>query len=401
MKILFISPLLPHSHGISGSLIIFRRIRFLVECGHEVGLISFFQDSDKEYISEIKPLLIDMELLPVPQIQHSKWQLANSFFSRVPPPFSYVRNITMFKRAGEMIERSHYHIAIAEFSAMGQYLYRNPWLPAVRRIVSCHECCATACAQAIRYYGWGFRGLIRRLMLNRIKRYEFPMYRNMDHIIVLTPQQRYELLKFAPNLRISVVPHGIDIDYYSKRNQDSYEKNILFIGYYPNESNRNAVLWFARTVWQELKKKYSDVKFYVVGRGVTQDIKHLARVDSRIIVTGEVPDIRPYLKKAMVFICPVRTGTGFRAKLLAAMASGVPIVSTALGAEGIPTSGGDTLFLADTPSQMLKSISLLLSDSELRKRIASNARKLVESRFKKLQGLNVLENLLYNVINYD
>ena len=401
MKILFVSRLFPHSHGISGSLIIYNRIRFLVECGHKVGLISFVRPTDKQYVSEIKPLLQEMELLPAPQTTQPLKRVLYPIFSSVPAPFHVMRSSTMRRKVGEMIEKSHYHVAIAEFSAMGQYLYRNPCLPAVRRIVSCHECCTTAYLKAIYFHGWTPRGLAKRIIFNYVKRYEFSMYNNMDHILVLTPQERYALLKYAPNLRISVVPHGVDVTYYLPAPSEATEENILFVGYYPNEANRDAVIWFVRTVWPRLKKQYPNLKFYVVGRGPTPAIWELGRRDSRIIVTGEVDDIRPYLAKARVFICPVRMGSGFRAKLLEAMASGIPVVSTSLGAEGIPAWGGDTLFLADTPRQMLKCISLLLSDKCLRQSMAKNARELVKNRFSRKHGITVLENIIHDVVNYE
>lgn len=398
MKILFLTKLLPHPLGISGSIIIYNRIRYLVECGHQVSLLSFMRPEDEPHVAEIRALVTDLELLPAPQAESPLKRLAYQLFSTLPSPFREMRSWAMRRCVGEMVERTHAHVVIAEFSAMGQYLYRNPYLPAVRRIVSCHECCTKAFATAIRFHRWSPAGLMKRIGIHQVQKYEFAMYRNMDHILVLTPQERYVLLNYAPNLRVTVVPHGVDVNYYSPASMVGREESLIFVGYYFNESNRDAVHWFVHTVWPQLKKTHPQLKFYIVGRGATPSINDLARHDPQIVVTGEVQDIRPYLARAKVFICPVRIGSGFRAKILEAMASGVPVVSTSLGAEGIPSWGGETILLADTPGQMVKCIRLLLKDADLCATMAVNARELVLHRFAHRNGMAELNRVVSDVV---
>ena len=398
MKILFLTKLLPHPLGISGSIIIYNRIRYLVECGHQVSLLSFMRPEDEPYVEGIRALVTELELLPAPQAESLLKRLAYQLFSTIPSPFREMRSWAMRRRVGEMVERAHVHVVIAEFSAMGQYLYRNPYLPAVRRIISCHECCTKAFATAIRFHRWSFAGLMKRIGLNQVQQYEFAMYHNVDHVLVLTPQERYVLLNYAPNLRVTVVPHGVDVSYYSPVPVVEREASLIFVGYYFNESNRDAVHWFVRTVWPQLKKKHPQLKFYIVGRGATSSIRKLARRDPQIVVTGEVQDIRPYLARAKVFICPIRIGSGFRAKILEAMASGVPVVSTSLGAEGIPAGGGETILLADTPGQMLKCIRLLLVDADLGATMTAKARELVVNRFARKNGIAALNRVVSDVV---
>ena len=398
MKILFLTKLLPHPLGISGSIIIYNRIRYLVECGHQVSLLSFMRPEDEPYVEGIRALVTELELLPAPQAESLLKRLAYQLFSTIPSPFREMRSWAMRRRVGEMVERAHVHVVIAEFSAMGQYLYRNPYLPAVRRIISCHECCTKAFVTAIRFHRWSFAGLMKQIGLNQVQQYEFAMYHNVDHVLVLTPQERYVLLNYAPNLRVTVVPHGVDVSYYSPVPVVEREASLIFVGYYFNESNRDAVHWFVRTVWPQLKKKHPQLKFYIVGRGATSSIRKLARRDPQIVVTGEVQDIRPYLARAKVFICPIRIGSGFRAKILEAMASGVPVVSTALGAEGIPAGGGETLLLADTPGQMLKCIRLLLVDADLGATMTAQARELVVNRFARKNGIAALNRVVSDVV---
>ncbi|MFA5043204.1 MAG: glycosyltransferase [Kiritimatiellia bacterium] len=398
MKILFLTKLLPNPLGISGSIIIYNRIRYLVECGHQVSLLSFVRPEDEPYVAAIRPLVAELELLPAPQAESPLKRFAYQLFSTIPSPFREMRAWTMRHRVGEMVERAHVHVVIAEFSAMGQYLYRNPYLPAVRRIISCHECCTKALAMAIRFHRWSPAGLMKQAGFSQVQRYEFAMYHNADHILVLTSQERHVLLNYAPNLRVTVVPHGVDVNYYSLSPMAGREESLIFVGYYFNESNRDAVHWFVRTVWPQLKKTRPQLRFYIVGRGATSSIRDLARHDPQIVVTGEVQDIRPYLARARVFICPIRMGSGFRAKILEAMASGVPVVSTSLGAEGIPSGGGETLLLADTPAQMLRCVRLLLMDAEMGANMAAKARELVVNRFARKNGMDALNRVVNDVV---
>jgi glycosyltransferase involved in cell wall biosynthesis len=151
-------------------------------------------------------------------------------------------------------------------------------------------------------------------------------------------------------------------------------------------------------VWPKLKIRRPNLKFYVVGPGVAPEIEDLAKRDASIIVTGEVDDIRPYLQKAKVFVCPVRLGSGLRVKLLEAMAAGVPVVSTTLGAEGIPLHTGENCMLADKPEIMAENIEMLLSDEDLRKAIARQARTLVQDRFSWERGIDSLEDVFADLI---
>ena len=177
-----------------------------------------------------------------------------------------------------------------------------------------------------------------------------------------------------PDLNLSVVPHGVDTEFFSFTADRDSEPSIAFLGNYLHYPNVDAVLYFYRTMWPQLKKQIPALKFYIVGQAPPKEISELAR-DSNIIITGRVDDVRTYLKKSSVFICPVQLGGGFRGKILEAMALGRPIVSTALGAEGIPAKNLENSIIADTPEEFVHGITELIQNKELYNIIAVNARK--------------------------
>ncbi len=389
MKLLFLTRLVPQARGISGSIIIYNRLRYLAQRGHEVSVLSFAEPGEVSAAEALRPWVRTLDLVPAPL---ASWRAR--FFSTRPSPFRELYSRAMACRLGDLVSRERHHAVLAEYSVMGQYLYWNPYLPAVRRLVSCHECCTKAYATVIRLNRWTPAGLAKRIGFNGVREFEFAMYRNMDHILVLTPQERRVLLRYAPNLRISVVPHGVDTSYFTPTPDAGREECLLFVGYYHNESNRDAVRWFGRTVWPRLRKEYPQLRFFVVGRGAQPSLIEWARRDPRVVMTGEVDDVRPYLARARVFICPIRIGSGFRAKILEALAAGVPVVSTSLGAEGIAENADDALLLADTPERMLSGIRLLLSDSRLRAAMGAKARALAVRRFDRDRGLAELDDVL-------
>jgi len=398
MRILFITSRLPHARVSSGHVIVWQRVKRLVERGHEVGVATFDGYDAAAHEGEVRSMLKDLELVPRPQ-PHSFSRGAIDFaFSSIPSYFQNFRSEAMMERVGDMVERSRYHVAVAEFSVMGQYLFRNPYLPAVRKIISCHYSVASSYRKVADLMTYSARGIRSRMSLSGLLRFEVDMYRNVDRVLVLTAQERFALQRHSPSLRISVIPCGVDTTLFQTGGDTPAEERILFTGHYETDANLDAVLWFAHHVWPALKARRPNLKFYVVGPGVAPEISELAKRDASIVVTGEVDDIRPYLQQAKVFVCPVRLGSGLRVKLLEAMAAGVPVVSTTLGAEGIPLHTGENCMLADKPEIMAENIEMLLSDEDLRKAIARQARTLVQDRFSWERGIDMLEDVFADLM---
>ncbi|MBU1910440.1 MAG: glycosyltransferase family 4 protein, partial [Verrucomicrobia bacterium] len=228
--------------------------------------------------------------------------------------------------------------------------------------------------------------------------YEFGMYRCADHLLALTPEVRMGMLQRAPSLRISVIPSGVDTVYFRPGSPHPKEQALVFTGDFTDEANADAALWFIRDVWPRLAAGRSDLVFYLVGPRPPPALVQAGERDPRIVVTGEVDDIRPYLAKAMVFVCPNRMGSGMRGKILQAMAAGVPVVSTTLGAEGIPIQMGDDGFLADTAEIMAQYAGLLLEDESLRASVSAQARAMVSERFSWERGVDQLEHVLQETV---
>lgn len=397
MKILFLSTRVPHAGITGGHILVYQRIARLAARGHDVGLAAFEGKEGSGPPAEIGARLRELEIVPHPPRRSAAGDMWSVATRGIPPYFRRYRSPEMMRRVGDMVERSRYDVVIAEYAAMGQYLHRNPYLPAVRRIVSCHSSVAASYRKLADVMKYSARGIRSRFSIGSLMRYETEMYRGMDRILVLTAQERYGLLGSAPDLRISVIPAGVDTTHFAFRESSPAGPLVLFTGHFEQQANRDGILWFLKTAWPRLKAQVPGLRLRVVGPHSDSLLRRHARRDPAVSATGEVPDIRPHLADATVFVCPVRLGSGLRLKVLEAMSAGVPVVTTSLGAEGIAVQQGDNGFVADRPELMAEYTALLLADETLRNSIAARARVLMETRFSWDRGVEQMEEIMRDI----
>jgi glycosyltransferase involved in cell wall biosynthesis len=398
MKILIACKEFPHSKVIGGPILIYNRLKYLAK-NHLVSLTAFSQPGDEIHIPSVQPFCHDLRLVPLPPKRSLVKTTVDFFTSPVPHYFLRVHaSKEMALTIAEMVKKDSYDFVIAEYSVMGQFLHKNPELPPTRRIMSVHECYYLARLKSFRHHKLGLEKLKEAIYLKGLKRYEFDMYRNADKVLALTPQGKDELLAISSDLDIAIVPHGVDVETFSFSPQAGEEHSLVFLGNYLHHPNVDAVLYFHAEIWPHLIKVLPGLKFYVVGQSPPPEITRLA-VDKSIIVTGTVDDVIPYLRKCKVFICPVRLGGGFRGKILEAMALGRPVVSTPLGAEGIPAADGENIILADRPDDFVKGIADLIKNKYLYQTIQKNARKLMEDHYAWEKGVARLEAVLEDMMS--
>ncbi len=399
MKILFLTSKLPHAEVAGGHRIIYQRIKYLSECGHKVGLLAFINRETDEQIESLRPLLCDLHTLPHPKRNIFIRAFHDYLSLSRPAVFWKSYSKEMVKKVGEVAEQGKYDLIIAEFSEMGQYLHKNPYLSAVHTIISCHRC-VTASYEKYRELGEVRLKLHLKSIpqLRGLQKYEFNMYRSADRILVLTPQDRFTMQYYAQDLAISVVPSGIDIDYIQEKPAVKKEPIVLLTGFMDDPANEDGVEWFYHHVWPKLRERRPDVKFYIVGSSPRACIRRLAEKDDRIVVTGKVEDIRPYRNQARVLVSPIRLGSGMRLKVLEAMAGGLPVVSTSLGVAGLEAQTGVNCLVADTPELFTQSVEWLLTDRALAERMSKAACELVEKKHPLEEGLRLFEKTIQSVV---
>jgi glycosyltransferase involved in cell wall biosynthesis len=148
------------------------------------------------------------------------------------------------------------------------------------------------------------------------------------------------------------------------------------MNYHPNV---NGIVPFARVVWPRIRERFPAWRLTIIGSNPAPAVVEL-KTEAGIEVAGGVPDVRPYYREAFAAVVPLRTGMGTRLKILEAMAAGVPVVSTSIGAEGLAVTSGKELLIADTDEQWLPALASLC-DPARRAAIVEAGRALVRSRY--------------------
>jgi polysaccharide biosynthesis protein PslH len=227
-----------------------------------------------------------------------------------------------------------------------------------------------------------------------LRRYEARQCPKFANNVVMSSLDQEILAGIAPHAAFTVVPNGVDIEYFKLATPaPPGSRTVVFAGRLDQYSNRHGMLQFMQHAWPALAQAYPDVNIHVIGSNPPGEIKQLAERDTRVKVHGFVPDVRPYFDGAAAAICPIWDGGGTRIKVLDALAQGMPLVATSIGAEGIEVVPERDLLIADTPQDFVQQISRLFDQPELRQRLSANGRKLAEAVYswdsigRKLSGL--------------
>jgi len=218
-----------------------------------------------------------------------------------------------------------------------------------------------------------------RLQWRRMLRHEARECRRFAHVIAVSGIDADVIRREYAVASVGYVPTGVDLEYFSAsrpRPRDSRE--LVFVGSMDWMPNEEGVRWFASEVFSAVQERIAGARLMVVGRSPSPATRALAARNPAIEVTGTVADVRPYLQRAGICVVPVRIGGGTRLKIYEAMAMGVPVVATTIGAEGLPLRNGEHLLIADTAEDQVTAICTLLTDRALADLLAANALRHVQ-----------------------
>jgi glycosyltransferase involved in cell wall biosynthesis len=220
----------------------------------------------------------------------------------------------------------------------------------------------------------------------RLRQYESNITGMSKHVITVSPADSAALARLNLRLRqrITLLPNGVDPQRWSTGEVTPEPmmapEAIVFDGSMDFRPNIDAARWFVSEVLPLVWQERPDAHFYIVGRNPVREVLALADKPG-VTVTGPVDDMRPWVAGAAVYVVPMRMGGGVRLKVLQAMSMARPIVSTAMGAEGIAARPGVDMLMSRTPAEFAASVLQLLRDSDMSARLGSSARELVTTRY--------------------
>lgn len=247
----------------------------------------------------------------------------------------------------------------------------------------------------------GMRKLAFRSEWQRMVRYEYEACKRFDGVVTVSPNDSLILRNYFHLDRVlGHVPTGVDTEYFRPLERIARRTHhLVFTGSMDWMPNEDAVLYFVDSIYPRIKRRIPDLTFTVAGRNPSWRIKDLERTDPSIRVTGTVDDIRPYMAEAAAMVLPLRIGGGTRIKIYEGMAMGLPVVSTSVGAEGLPLKGGVHIEIVDDPVIFAAAAGDLLLNPDKAKRISENGRGLVLRNFSWKEVAGVFEKYCSTLID--
>jgi sugar transferase (PEP-CTERM/EpsH1 system associated) len=359
---------------------------------HQVDLASFVAPETgdpREQHAVLAPYCGEVALIPAPTRAQSQ-RLRDTVLNPLPDIALRLESAEMHARVRSLLASRHYDVIQVEGIEMAQYagnLSDRP-LGGPRVVFDDHNAeyllqqrtFATDARQPARWLPAGYS----LVQWQKLVRYERRVCRAADRIAAVSEADREALLRIAPELAVSVVPNGVDLEFYRPGTvgpaADLGDRAVVFTGKMDYRPNVDAVLWFAETVWPLVRDRAPGARFYVVGQ---QPHPRLAAMtgDPSIVVTGRVPDVRPYIAGAAAYVAPLRIGGGTRLKILEAMGMASPIVSTRLGCDGFAFTDGEQVRYADAPAAFAAAVLALMEDRRAAGELGMRARRYVEEHY--------------------
>jgi len=414
MKILFLVHRIPYPPNKGDKIRSFHEIKYLSE-RYDCYLACLADDPQD--LSHIKDLKKFCKTVDVVLINPKKAKIKSLLFLPTNKPLSvaYFYSKKLQQIVDYQLSTNNYHAIICFSSPMAEYIFQSTNQPInqlTKLIMDFVDVDSDKWKQYAKYTKWPF-SWIYNSESQRLAQYEKKVAQKFHYSIFVSKKEAELFYMQNPDItNVLVIPNGVDLDYFNPNtnqttnhlsqlinqptnqsiNQSTNYPVLLFTGAMDYYANVDGVMWFCKNIFPQLIKKFSELKFYIVGRNPVSTIKKLA--DSHVIVTGYVEDIRPYYQMATVYVAPLRIARGIQNKVLEAMAMAKPVVSTSKAFEGIEATPNKDLLLANSEKEFIEKITMLLENPKQRKSIGISARQTVEKNYSWQHNLKILEKIL-------
>ena len=378
LKILFLSPTVPFPLTDGGRIRVYNLLKQIAQKSDVTLLALETQPTDTDGVAELQQLGIQVHLVPnaptLPRVAFGT--LVKAFFKRQPITVARYDVPAYRKKLKALLANETFDLVHYEMFHVAQF-HTETDLPSVlsqQNVDSAiwRRLCSETANPFYKFAYW-----TQQLAFQRYERLLSPKF---DALTCTSDIDAAVFEQHCSRDVIEIIPNGVDITHYLPDLTAETPAHLIYIGsmdWYPNE---DAVAFFADEILPRIQEKVPDVKFSIVGGNPSAQVQKLAARNG-IVVTGRVPEIKPYFAETTVFVVPLRIGSGTRLKILEALAMGKAIVSTSVGAEGLDLKNGKEIFIADAPTAFADAVTRLLTDSELRRRIGENGRARVEQDY--------------------
>ena len=390
MDILFLVPYVPNLIRVRP----YNLIRHLTKQGHRVTVLTLWTGQvEREDINKLEQVCQQVYAVPLP-LSRSLLNSLAALPSRTPLQANYCWQPVLCDRLVELISDNNdkqsfdvvhvEHLRGVKYALQLKSQFRpGKQIPIVWDSVDSISMLFRQAATTSKSF---FGRWLTRFELGRTESYERWLAGQFERVLVTSQIDKNAFLSLQSSgyreSRITVLPNGVDLDYFFPDNSVTREPDTLVLsGKMSYHANITMALHLIEKIMPIVWQKRPEVQVYIVGKDPPTEVINLGN-DPRITVTGTVEDIRPYLRKSAISVTPIMYGAGIQNKVLEAMACATPVVSTTRATAALSIRPGHDLISADEPEAFADAVLCLLANPDLRKKIGEAGRRYVEANHR-------------------
>ena len=386
LRVLFLSQRVPYPPTRGDKIITWRMVQRL-HANHDLTCLAFAHDEDdRQGAKELERLGIQIVTVPYERfmgVLKSGWALVTGH----PLTTSLLGSSRI--RAEVASRAAETDLMVAFSSSMGAYLLPYAGVP---RVLHFCELDSDKWRQYAQRSRWPMRWVYAR-EARTLLNLEHVLARAMSANIVCTPLERAVFTANLSGLPCAVMRNGIDLEYFSPEGLAPEPGHIVFTGVMNYLPNVDGCIWFATDVLPRIAEAHPNAMFTIVGANPSRAVLKLA-ANPRVLVTGRVPDTRPFLRRASVCVAPLRIARGIQNKVLEGLAMGLPVVGTTPATQGVGGTDGRDYLVADDPDRLAATIGNLLTHESERAALGRRGRAFVEQNYSWAQSLDLFDELI-------
>ena len=376
MRVAVVTPYLPWPADTGGKLRSYYLLRGLAQAAEtDLYTVCYGPPPDAEALTAFCHRVEITRLQPPPV----RWPVLRTLTQPLPRSVTYFRTVESMATIRQKLA-GNYDLLVADEISMAPYLLDLPGDEQTPKLVMRQKIDYLHYAEVAAHRAWNQDKVLDWLEAERLQRFEYATMPRFDGVVVCSQEDALVAAQQGPKLPIDIIVNGADTEYFTPMRQPDPDPTLLLIGtmhYYPNI---DATLYFFETMFPALHQAIPNLKVWVVGHLPPPEIQSLGKLPG-VTVTGSVPDVRPYLARSWALAVPLRLGGGTRLKIVEAMAAGLPVVTTTVGAQGLAATDGKQLLVADTPEAFVQKTVRLLQAADLREQVAHQGAQLVQKAY--------------------
>jgi len=402
MNILVLGSEIPATSSMPGSPRLFSLCRRL-SVRHRLTLVAFSSSPERyeSFLNDPTVAGVFTQIMVLPEAPAYSWwrqqvhrlRQEASFVTRSRTPAYFAAQCRTIR---DVCARANFDVVYADGLPVSQYIMEAELqCPA---IIDLHDCFTLLFSRTMKAEPRWLRRMAHYAEFRSIARLERSLSRVFSRIITNSSVDEAYLKTLDPAANTLTIGNGVDSAFFSPSGAEPDMAKLVFTGVMDYSPNEDAAIYFGEDILPLIREHHPDVQFWVAGKDPTERIRAMAASRPGVHVTGGVPDVRPYLQSAGIFVCPLRFGAGVKNKLLAALAMGKAVVATRLSVEGLDLREGEDLLLADEPAEFAAKVIQLIKNPESARQLGKTGQAAVKAKYSWEHSAKLLEDALRSVV---